>query len=146
MNSNKTMKLIDSKYFTLTNKNYETSFGMVYCFDNFIITEVNEGVIFNLKCSNELIRLAFGHYGKNPNLHVISNRVNNYSVVPTYWLDFNKNENANILKSVSFVYYNELAYSNAKLEQTFIKCKTDCFKSLQDAINNFKNLNNKRTA
>ncbi|WP_452226139.1 hypothetical protein [Lacinutrix cladophorae] len=140
------MKLIDSKYVTLKHTAIKTNFGMVYCFKHFIVTEVNEAVIYDSKCSKELTELIFNHYGKNTCLHVISNRVNNYSVVPTYWFDFYKNENAKNLKSVSFVYYNALAYSNAKLEQTFIKCKTECFKDLQDAIHSFSNIIDKRTA
>lgn len=140
------MKLTDSKYITLINTAYKTNFSKVYCFDNFFVSEVDEGVIYNSKCSDELTELVFDHYGVKTNIHVISNRVNNYSIEPTYWFDYYNNKNATALKSVSIVYYNELAYSNAKLEQTFIKCKTECFKSLHDAINNFSNINNKRTA
>ncbi|MBU2940489.1 hypothetical protein KO494_13155 [Lacinutrix sp. C3R15] len=140
------MKLSNTKYNQLIKNAFKTGFGMVYCFDNFIVTEINEGVIFDLNYSKELTALIFDYYGPNYNLHVISNRVNNYSIVPTYWFNFYKNKNANQLKSVSFVYYNELAYLNAKLEEKFIKCKTECFKNLDDAICTISNIPNRKIA
>lgn len=140
------MKLIDSKFASLIEGVNVTKFGVIYFFNEFAVTEINEGEIFSSESSKELTKLIFDYYGTNTNLRIISNRVNNYSVEPTYWFDFYKNKNANALKNVSFVYYNELAHSNAKLEQTFIKCKTACFNSLQEAINNFSNITDKRTA
>ena len=140
------MKLIDSKFASLIEGVCVAKFGVVYFFKEFIVTEVNEGEIFGILSSEELIELAYNHYGTKANLHIISNRINNYSVVPTHWVDFYKTKNENVIKSVSFVNYNELAYSNAKLEQTFIKCKTECFSNLQDAINKFSNITDKRTA
>jgi len=140
------MKLIDSKFAPLIEGIEVTRFGLVYFFNEFVVTEINEGELYSSESSFELTKLIFDHYGPNTNIHVISNRINKYSVEPTYWFDFYKNENANALKKVSFVYYNELAYSNAKLEQIFIKCKSECFKSLHDAIDSVSNITDKRTA
>ncbi|QRM90685.1 hypothetical protein FG167_16055 [Lacinutrix sp. WUR7] len=140
------MKLIDSKFAPSVEGINVTRFGVIYFFKDFVVTEINEGVVYGTETSEELTRLILEQYATKTNIHVISNRINNYSVEPTYWFDFYKNEHADALKSVSFVYYNELAYSNAKLEQTFINCKTECFKSLQEAINNFSKITNKRTA
>ncbi|MFD2540831.1 hypothetical protein ACFSSB_00755 [Lacinutrix gracilariae] len=138
------MKLSNTKYSLLIKNAYTTSFGKVYCCDRFFVTEINEGVVFDINCSKELGELVYNYYGPHADLHAISNRVNNYSVSPTYWLHFYKNKNANQLKSVSFVYYNELAYLNAKLEKSFIKCKTECFKNLDSAINSILNIDKEK--
>ncbi|WP_452227795.1 MULTISPECIES: hypothetical protein [unclassified Lacinutrix] len=140
------MKLIDSKFAPSIEGIHVTKFGVVYFFNTFIVTEINEGELFSFASSIQLTNLIFDYYGTNTNLQVISNRINNYSIEPTYWFDFYKNENANSLKNVSFVYYNELAYANARLEQTFIKCKSECYKSLHDAIDSISSITDKRTA
>ena len=128
------MKLIDSKFASLIEGVYVAKFGVVYFFDEYIVTEINEGEIFNFQSSEELTELLVKHYGNNPSVHVISNRVNNYAVDPIYWIDFYKNEQSNVIKTMSFITYNELSKSNAKLEQEFIKVKSKCFTNLEDAM------------
>ena len=140
------MKLIDSKFAPSVEGINVTKFGVIYFFKEFVVTEINEGEVYGLETSAELTKLIFEQYATKTDIHIISNRINNYSVEPTYWFDFYKNEHADALKSVSFVYYNELAYSNAKLEQTFIKCDSECFKNLHDAIDHISKTQNKRTA
>jgi len=140
------MKIVNSNLVPSIKEVYQTELGNFYFFEDYIVSEINEGVIFNWESSKEMISLVYDFYGENPNIHIISNRVNNYSVVPTYWLEFNKSIHAKSLLSVSFVTYSELGLANAKLEQDFIKVKTACFKSIKEVIHWLDNSSQKRTA
>ena len=140
------MKLIESKFAYLIQETYNSKFGTIHFIDNIVISEVNEGIIFNTECSQELAKLITNYYGKAESVHIVSNRVHNYSVVPTYWIDFNKSKYAKCLESISFITYNKLAFANAKLEQDFINTRSECFKNFEDAMNWLNTLNKKMIA
>ncbi len=59
---------------------YILSTGMFYFFDDFIISEMNEGVHFNWEAAQDIIELALNHYGSDSKISYISNRVNSYSI------------------------------------------------------------------
>lgn len=140
------MKLVNSNLIPSTKDIYQSSLGTFYFFDNYIVSEINEGEIYNWESSKKMISLIYDYYGEKARVHIISNRVHNYSVMPTYWIEFNKSSHANCLLSVSFITYNKLALANAKLEQGFIKVESACFKNLEEATYWLNNTSTKRTA
>ncbi|MDX1277922.1 hypothetical protein [Oceanihabitans sediminis] len=134
------MKLIETNYKSSVLKEAITPFGHIYFFNNYIVSEAKEGVNLDWNFFQETLKIITNYYGTNRKISLISNRVNNYSVVPTIWLDFYRKNPNNILKSMSFVTYTKLAYSNARLESSFFNCKTECFTNLEEAINWTENL------
>ena len=74
------MKLIDSKFAPSVEGINVTRFGVIYFFKDFVVTEINEGVVYGTETSEELTRLILEQYATKTNIHVISNRINNYSV------------------------------------------------------------------
>lgn len=107
-------------------------YGIYYFFDGFVVSEINEGVTYTWEASQALINAAYEHYGPNPNVCYISNRINQYSIKPTDWLKFFKNNNQ--LNGYATVSYNEKNWLNALIEKAFMFTKVERFKSLEDAI------------
>ncbi len=106
--------------------------GMYYFFKDFIISEVNEGVLFNWEMGADLIELAYNHYGPDAEVSYISNRVNQYSTVPQDWLKFfNKNHQ---IKRFAIVTYTEIGIVNVMLEKIFFKSKLKRFDNLYEAV------------
>ncbi|MEP2935431.1 MAG: hypothetical protein ABJM06_06925 [Gilvibacter sp.] len=121
----------------------ETAYGKFYFFENFIISEFNEGVIVTYEVSAPIINEAKKHYGKAAPIAYISNRVNSYSVNPTDWLRFYKENN--FIVSMAVIAHNHLALSNVMLERCFVRCKMKKFSTLlmaaswsQNNVNKFK--------
>ncbi|UBZ15923.1 hypothetical protein LDL77_09445 [Flagellimonas marinaquae] len=68
----------------------EYEFGTFYFFDGLVISEMNEGETFNWDIAETIIKVAYEVLGKDKPIAYISNRIHNYSVVPTDWLKFYK--------------------------------------------------------
>ncbi len=106
-------------------------FGNIYFFENIIVSEINEEVIFSYKIANIIINLAFEHYG-NKNVIYISNRINSYSVKPTEWVKIN-NKFKNLI-GVGVVNYTNFSKSIFAIEKLFIKREIKGFDTLYDAL------------
>jgi len=107
--------------------------GSFYFYDNFIVSEINEGVIIDLDI---ILQFTFKHTKKYfpPNVPFvfISNRINSYSLNPTIHY-----ETAKVLKNTkgyAVVAYDDINKKVAKLEMAFLKIPTKIFNSLDDAI------------
>lgn len=106
--------------------------GVYYFFKGFIISEVNEGILFNWEMAQDLIELAHNHYGRDAKISYISNRVNEYSMVPQDWLKFfNRNHK---LKRFAIVTYTEIGIVNVMLEKMFFKSTIKRFDNLSEAV------------
>ena len=86
--------------------------GTYYFFEDFIISEINEGLLFDWNMAQKLINLAENHYGKNNKVAYISNRVHSYSLVPQDWLKFFKARNS--ISAFAVVSYNDKEKSKIK--------------------------------
>lgn len=62
--------------------------GSVYLFDNYIVTEFNEGVDVNFDNFQEVTDIIKNHFGHRP-FGFIANRSNSYSIDLTDSLKFN---------------------------------------------------------
>ena len=93
---------------------------------------MNEGETFNWSKAEKIIDVAYEVSGKDRPIAYISNRINNYSVVPTDWLKFYKNRHK--LEFYSIVAYNNSGLTSVILEKLFFKDKIRQFSSLEDAV------------
>ena len=60
-------------------------FGNFYLCDNFLVSELNEGIHFDWEMVNTVMIKVIDHYGKDVQLGYISNWVNSYSMDPQTW-------------------------------------------------------------
>ncbi|WP_036381124.1 hypothetical protein [Muricauda sp. MAR_2010_75] len=126
----KTVKEID--YFKNIREIRECDFGVFYFFDGLVISEIKEGVVFNWTMAKKIINIAYEILGKDNPIAYISNRIHNYSVIPTDWLKFYKNRHQ--LEFYSVVAYNKGGLSSIVLEKMFFKDNIRQFSDLENAI------------
>jgi len=117
-----------------------SKYGMFYFFDGFIISELNEDITYTWEAAQEAIEAAYKHYGENPSVCYISNRVNTYSIKPADWIKFFTAKNQ--LNGYAIVSYTESNWANAILEKLFLRTKVERFHDLYEAIHWAKQLNN----
>lgn len=110
----------------------EYEFGIFYFFDGLVISEMNEGETFDWCIAEKIIDAAYEILGEEKPIADISNRINNYSVVPTDWLKFYKNRHK--LELYSIVAYNKNGLASIILEKMFFKDSIRQFTDLESAI------------
>ncbi|MAN27896.1 MAG: hypothetical protein CMH15_08510 [Mesonia sp.] len=108
-------------------------FGSFYFYKNYIIGEIKEGVFYDWKKANRLIKLALNFYGSGKKPHYISNRKNSYFVNPADWIKFYKSEHR--ISSYLIVHRSKSSMFNIKFEKMFFKDKILHFDSLHEAVN-----------
>lgn len=106
--------------------------GIFYFFDNFIISEIKEGLLFDWEMAQEIIFLADTHYGVDHKIAYISNRIHSYSLVPQDWLKFFKVRNS--ISAFAVVSYSKQERSNILIERIFFKSKIRKFFDLKEAV------------
>lgn len=133
------MKFEDSKYASQLNySKVQFSFGNFYFFDNFVISELNEGIHFSWEKIQEVIGYFFEHYGNDFKIGYISNRVNAYSIEPQLWKRFY--DEYDFIIASAMVNYTDLGYLNTTIEKHFSKKSIKRCHSLDQAINWLLNL------
>ncbi len=127
-------KLKDTPYYfkAIHERNY--NFGDFYLFDTFIVGEIHEDVHISWNDQGKQIAEELSNLYDNNGKDIvyISNRVNDYSVVPTDWKKFFKFSYN--LKAYGIVSYTKTGFFNAMLERMFVNTKLRWFNSLEDAI------------
>ncbi len=133
----------DLQFFKNIREIREYEFGIFYFFDGLVISEMKEGEIFDWSIAQKIIGVAKEVLGKDKPVAYISNRINNYSVVPTDWLKFYKHRHQ--LEFYSVVAYNQSGLASLVLEKMFFRNKIRQFTNLEDAIKWSLNEVNKKT-
>ncbi|TKD66718.1 hypothetical protein [Flavobacterium sp. ASW18X] len=134
----------ESPYYKDAIQEINYPFGDYYLFENFVVAEVKEDIVFNWKdhakqVVEELTNL-YDHNGKE--VVYISNRVNNYSVVPSDWIHFFRFSYS--LKGYAIVTQKKgKSWSNSLLEKMFMRNQMQTFLDLEDAIEWANELGNK---
>ncbi|MEW2920731.1 hypothetical protein AB1A65_04630 [Muricauda sp. ANG21] len=126
----KTVKEVS--YFKNIREIRESDFGVFYFFDGLVISEIKEGVVFNWSMAKKIINIAYEVIGKDKPIAYISNRIHDYSVIPTDWLKFYKNRHQ--LEFYSVVAYDKGGLSSIVLEKMFFKDNIRQFSDLESAI------------
>lgn len=110
----------------------EYQFGTFYFFDGIVISEMNEGVTFEWNMAKKAIEAAQDIFGKDMPIAYISNRINNYHIVPTDWSKFYANRNQ--LSFYSVVGQNKGSFASLVMERMFFKNSIKQFTDLEEAI------------
>ncbi len=110
------------------------SFGKVFIFKTFIVAEINEGVSFTWENHAEVVIEDLVNFlGTNgSDMVYISNRINDYSFVPSDWLNY---FNKYALKGYCVVSQSKIGIINTKIENLFVKTKMRHFRNIYDAVN-----------
>ncbi|GHA49856.1 hypothetical protein GCM10007103_33320 [Salinimicrobium marinum] len=98
-------------------KKYELDFGIVRIFDNILISELNEGILFDVASNRQLLDIGTQEFHGKP-YGYISNRIFSYAVDP---LVYRESANHTSLKAIAVVTNNEIGLKAAQLEQNFYK-------------------------
>lgn len=118
----------------LKNKTFltrSTNLGEVYLFDNYIITNFNEGVDIDYANFNEVRDIIKNHFEERP-FGFIADRKNSYSINLN---DANRfNNSFPNLKAYAIVVYNSLTERVFEIENRFFTFNRQAFKSIEDAI------------
>lgn len=127
-------KVKDSRFYRDAFQELNYPFGDFYLFEYFVIAEIKEDVIFNWKDhAKKLVEDLSNLYEDDvKNLVYISNRVNDYSVIPSDWIHFFKYSYS--LKGYYIVSKGGKALHNTLLEKLFFKGKMRTFNDLDKAI------------
>lgn len=101
-----------------------------FVFDEFLITQIREGVTITPDHNKELREVIDKHF-TNKNLVYISNRFFSYAVDPLTYLGTSKIIN---LLAIAIVAETEIGKTNAQLESMFYKKKFAIFPTLSEAM------------
>ncbi|PRX39538.1 hypothetical protein [Salegentibacter salegens] len=118
----------------MTTDKMELKFGRVRIFQNILIAELNEGVLFTSEDNQELLAIGKEVF-KDRAYGYISLRQNSYAVDPMVYRESARAQN---LKAIAVVSENELIRLNAhKVERQFYKAPNsfEVFDNLDQAIN-----------
>ncbi|WP_250432330.1 hypothetical protein [Hanstruepera flava] len=138
------MKFENSIYFNrLKHRKLVFPFGEFYLFENFIISELHEGIHFDWEKIQEVSYELIAHYGNKIKIGYISNRINSYSIDPHLWSAFNKEFGFIVASAV--VIHDDFGYMNATLEKQFTKNSLKRCSSLEEAIHWIQNLDEFKT-
>ncbi len=110
----------------------EFDFGIFYYFDEIVISEMKEGVLFRWKMAEKAIQGAHEVLGKEVPIAYISNRINSYFVVPTDWIKFYKNRHQ--LHFYSVVERTKGSFTSVIIERLFFRNSIRKFTDLEAAI------------
>jgi len=110
----------------------EFEFGVFYYFDNLVISEMKEGIIFSWQMAEKALHAAYEVFGEKTPVTYISNRINGYFIAPTDWIKFYRNRHKLHLYSV--VGYTRGNILSFFLEQFFFRKSIRKFNDIEEAI------------
>lgn len=124
-----------TKLYSEVLKELNYSFGDVFIFNGFIVSEIKSGINFNWNDhASKIVDDVSCYLGTDGHdLIYISNRINSYAVVATDWLIFFKN--SYFLKGYYVVSQRPSSKLNLMIESLFFKHKIKSFNSLYIAVN-----------
>jgi hypothetical protein len=110
-------------------KTINLDFVHIEIYPDFLITSTKEGIVFDTK-ELEAIYNVFDNYFPGKDFGLIANRVNDYTVNPTCYLECSKYKR---LKGMAILSHNEASYNNAKFEKAFYK-DLEVFYTLEECV------------
>lgn len=113
----------------------------VFVFDDFLVTQIKEGVLITPENNKELRAVIDLHF-THKNVVYISNRYFSYAVDPLTYLGTSKIHN---LLAIAIVAKDDIKKSNAELESMFYKKKYKIFATLSEAMSWVQNVVMKET-
>ena len=115
----------------------KTKFGNLYFFDNFLITEIFEGMVVGKKEFLKIFDFCFEIYGADKPFGIVSHRLFPYSVNLFELIPISDKFNSVVANAV--VAYTDISMKNFELEKRILKFKGKIFNNLDSAISWTKN-------
>lgn len=110
----------------------EYQFGTFYFFEGLVIGELNQGITMNWEMGKRAIDAAKEIFGEDMPIAYISNRINEYYVVPADWAKFFKNRHQ--LNFYCVVGNTKGSFASLVMERMFFKNSIKQFTDLEKAI------------
>lgn len=127
-------KVEDSQLAQKILKKLSLPYGSFYFFEHFIVSEINEDVVFTWELAQPVINEAVEFYdNRGSKIIYLSNRIYRYSVKPVDWLKFFSYSFQ--LRGYAVISMSSIARRNGKLESLFIPSKFNTFDNIDDAVN-----------
>jgi len=111
-------------------KSTRLSFTTLDFYKNYVISKMDEGIVFDKILCEVMIDVCLEYYNGNSFIY-IANRVNNYNVDPTIYLGLGKYP---IFKGIAIVEKNASELNLAKFEKNFTSYPFEIFNNLKEAI------------
>lgn len=108
----------------------DLDFATIQLFDSYVIATIREGVVFD-EAEKQQIHEIFTTFYPNQPFGYISNRVFDYSVNPTCYLDADDCKN---LVGMAILCHSEKSFQMAHFEKSFNERPFEVFCSLKDSI------------
>lgn len=124
----------DTEIYTSVLKKFDYSFGNVYVFNEFVVSEINHGVNFSWdEHAKHIVDDVVGYLGTDgQDIVYISNRINSYAVIAADWFKFFKLGYG--LKGYFIVSDRPVSRMGVLIENLFFKNKIKHFTSIYEAI------------
>ena len=122
----------DIPFFKQIREIREYRFGTFYFFEGLVIGELNEGITFGWEMGKKAIDAAKEVFGEDLPIAYISNRINDYYVVPADWAKFFKNRHQ--LDFYCVVGETKGSFASLVMERMFFKNSIKQFTDLERAI------------
>ncbi len=113
-------------------KQIELEFGTIRIQDKLLISELKEGILFDVESNRQLLKLGEEEFRGQP-YGYISNRVFSYAVDPMVY----RESAAHLpLEAIAVVTNSELGWKSAQLEKNFYKNNNrfEVFRSYEEAV------------
>lgn len=125
--------MLDNIEHKLIKKHTVVNIGSFYYYENFMVSEIEEGVVIDLEMVMQVTDMyTKKYYGRHKPFVYIANRINSYSLNPTVHF-----ETAKILpntKGYAIVTYSKMNAEIANIERPFLKIPIQIFYSMEEAI------------
>ncbi|MDO5986737.1 hypothetical protein Q4Q39_04880 [Flavivirga amylovorans] len=109
---------------------YDIDHAEIFVFDDFLIKQVKEGHVIDLKETKELQAILKKHFSKK-NMAYISNRVTSFSVNPLVYKEIEKISN---LVAIAVIPSNPKMLASAQFEKKFYNRPFEIFDNLSASI------------
>ncbi|GHA50079.1 hypothetical protein GCM10007103_33610 [Salinimicrobium marinum] len=113
-----------------TLKTKDLDFVILKFHENFVISELKDGVLLEQKKLNRLIKICTDFY-KEKRFIYISKRINNYNVNPVVYLNLKEVKN---LGGIAIVCSHNNCFSTASFEKNFSKIPFEVFLDFEEAV------------
>lgn len=110
-------------------KSVELEYTILDFYENMVVSRVREGVVFRKKQVQDLVEVC-SYFYENKGFVYISERVNNYNVDPTIYINLQLVEN---LAGIAIVCNKPSSIKMANFEQSFSKVPFSVFLEMQEA-------------
>lgn len=105
-------------------------FASFQLYENYVISTINEGIVFDFPHLKEVTRIFKAHYATTPFVS-IANRKYDYTINPTCLME---SKIIDTIIGIGVVCYSESAFEMAQFEKKFYKGELQVFRNLEHCL------------